>query len=124
MFCNLRPVILLISFVLMADANAGDAKCGDSRSIAREAYELYSVYDCRDERLIEEVQADALADAEASSRKRLEKFDTECTKLSGKVDEVAIYREPYAEVIYRKVPKGRYCAIGAVVEIKHKCVCE
>src|SRR4051794_17720780 len=90
---NLNRVVLsFVTFMLVSSTHAfaDAARCNDQRKISRDSSEELSTAVCRSPDALSQAEAQVLRDAEAATRDRLGKFDTECKALpGGHVNEVS-----------------------------------
>ena len=128
---------------LAHSAFAGAARCGDTRTIGRDAYRSEAPATCYDAAYNNSIKRDAEQDALNAALQRLEKFDGECRNLpGGRVEEMnvnvasnSLMQQNYedrrfchpaghhevCEIV--RIPTTQTCEFHASAQVKHSCLC-
>lgn len=139
----------LICFGASYQAQAGEAKCGDTRKIERGASSNEYIDACFGSTAGGIAQGQVQAQALRAALDRISKFDSECVgKAGGRIVATDTYPRSNAKVAWKSVteshcesvyvsgvgtrqictdfqlPADPYCVVSADAAVVHKCVCD
>lgn len=139
-------VVWVLIAACSSQSYAAEAKCGDTRKIARSASSNEYIEACFDHSI---AQGQVIANALRAAIDRISKFDSECVGKAGgrivstgslpRANSKVAWRartETHCETIYThsrgsqqictqfELPNDPYCVVSANAEVVHQCVCD